>query len=77
MHEDLKRLDIAKKLQLEIKDDFDRNNVKNFIIGYHLVNEEDSSRSIFEYFQYLNKYRSKDFNLYLHAGESLNTKNYN
>lgn len=77
MHEDLKRLDIAKKLQLEIKDDFDRNNVKNFIIGYDLVNEEDSSRSIFEYFQYLNKYRSKDFNLYLHAGESLNTKNYN
>ena len=77
MAEDLKCLEVAKKLQAEIKDDFDRNNVENFIIGYDLVNEEDASRSLLEYSEYLKKYRSRDFNLYLHAGESLNTKNYN
>ena len=77
LNEDIKRLDITKKLQSEIKDDFDKNNVENFIIGYDLVNEEDSSRSLLAYSQYLEKYRSKDFNLYLHAGESLSTKNYN
>lgn len=74
--EDLKRLDIAKQLQAEIKDEYDKNNTENFIIGYDLVNEEDSSRSLTDYFQCLEKYRSKDFNLYLHAGESLSTKNY-
>lgn len=76
-NEDLKRLDVAKKVQSEIKDESDKNNTENFIIGYDLVNEEDSSRSLFEYSQYLEKYRSKDFNLYLHAGESLNVKNHN
>ena len=75
--EDIKRLEVTKRLQREIKDDFDKNNVENFIIGYDLVNEEDSSRSLLEYSKYLEKYRSKDFNLYLHAGETLNLKNYN
>ena len=75
--EDIKRLEVTRRLQREIKDDFDKNNVENFIIGYDLVNEEDSSRSLLEYSKYLEKYRSKDFNLYLHAGESLSLKNYN
>ena len=75
--EDLKRLKVTKVLQSEIKDEFDKNSIKNFIIGYDLVNEEDSSRSILDYFQYLQQYRSKDFNLYLHAGESLLVSNHN
>lgn len=75
--DDVKRIEIAKRLQSEIKDEFDKNNVENFIIGYDLVNEEDSSRRISDYSKYLEKYRSKDFNLYLHAGESLAIKNYN
>ena len=77
MNEDLKRLDVAKKIQSEIKDEFDKNNIYNFFIGYDLVNEEDSTRSLLEYSKYLEKYRSKDFNLYLHAGESLRTTNHN
>jgi len=75
--EDNKRLEIAKTLQGIIKDEFDKNNIHNFIIGYDLVNEEDSSRSLLEYAEYLKKYRSKDFNFYLHAGESLRNNNYN
>lgn len=65
-------LETAKKLQKEIKD-----NGYDFIIGYDLVNEEDSSRQLSEFAPLIKGYRTKDFNFYLHAGESLSLQNKN
>ncbi len=56
-----------------LKDDYDPNNVHDFIIGLDLENEEDQSRPLSEYTDQLNQMRERcpSMNFYLHAGESL------
>jgi len=62
-----------------VKDDFDPANVQNFVIGFDLVNEEDTSRSLKEYAPMFLELGEKypDFMYFLHCGESLNSTNDN
>ena len=62
-----------------IRDDFDPDNVHDFVIGIDLVNEEDSSRPLKEYAPLLIEIKSKhpDFEYYLHCGESIDSNNDN
>lgn len=62
-----------------IKDDFNPNDIHNFVIGFDLVNEEDKSRSLKDYAELLIniKKENPDFEYYLHCGESINTENNN
>ncbi len=66
----------AIKLREEIADDFDKDNVHPFIIGFDLLNEEDKSIPLKELAPMLLKYRNEypDFNLYIHCGESLSAQ---
>ena len=65
-------LNNAYNLKQELKDEFDPNNIKEFIIGFDLVNEEDAGYSLQEYAPYILDMRQKGMALdpYLHAGES-------
>lgn len=67
------------KAQETIKDDFDSNNIHDFVLGMDLINEEDKSRPLIEYASLLLEIRNKypNFNYYLHCGESINTRNDN
>ena len=62
-----------------IKDDYDLNNIHDFILGIDLINEEDKSRPLIEYAPLLIDVKSKhpDFEYYLHCGESINARNDN
>lgn len=52
---------------------------QNFIVGFDLVNEEDTSRALKEYAPMLLKLHEEhpDFKYFLHCGESLNVENDN
>lgn len=65
--------------QEQIKDDFFEDNIENFVVGFDLINEEDTSRSLNEYAEMLIELKKKhpDFGYFLHCGESLNSKNDN
>lgn len=60
-------------LQEKVKDEYDPNNVVDFIVGFDLVNSEDDGHQLVEYSEYINELRSegKQFDLYFHAGESV------
>lgn len=60
-------------LKEKVKDEYDPNNIVDFIVGFDLVNAEDDGHQLIEYSQYINELRDegKQFDLYLHAGESV------
>ena len=72
-------LNNALKLRKAVVDDFDKNNIHPFIIGFDLLNEEDKSIPLKELAPVLLKCRNEnpDFNLYIHCGESLNAQSDN
>lgn len=65
-------LNSAYDVKQKIKDDFDPNNVQEFIIGFDLVNEEDAGYTLEEYSKYILNFRNsgKKLDAYFHAGES-------
>jgi len=67
------------KAQKTIRDEFDPENVTDFVIGFDLINEEDTSRPLQEYAPMLMKRSEEnpDFRYFLHCGESLNSRNDN
>ena len=60
-----------------VKDEFDPENVEDFIIGLDMVNEEDSSKPLSEFAEFLTSDEVKEsgLGLYLHCGESLRRDN--
>ena len=60
-----------------IKDEFDPDNIEDFIIGLDLANEEDNSKPLSEYVDYLmsDEVVNSGLKLYLHCGESLRRDN--
>ncbi len=60
-------------LKENIKDEFDPNNIVEFIVGFDLVGAEDDGHQLIEYSKYINEMRKdgKEFDLYFHAGESV------
>ena len=60
-----------------IKDEFDPDNVEDFIIGLDLANEEDKSKPLSDYADFLmsDEVRNSGLKLYLHCGESLRRDN--
>ena len=70
-------LENALKLSGEIKDESDPEDPKDFIIGLDLVNEEDDSRPLSEYADFLGSDEVKEsgLKLFLHSGESLRMDN--
>ena len=60
-----------------VKDEFDPDNVEDFIIGLDLANEEDNSKPLSEYAKFLmsDEIRESGLKLYLHCGESLRSEN--
>ena len=84
--DDNESLDMTKKcfrntaeLQSIIKDETDPHNPQNFIIGFDLVNEEDTSLPLRAFAPMLLRVREKypDMKLYIHSGESLDMGNDN
>ena len=73
LNDGLARLDNTYKIMNEIKDDYDSNNIKDFVVGFDLVNEEDKSRPLKNYAKALLEFvkDKPNFNFYLHSGESL------
>lgn len=73
------RLETCFWLQQEIKDDYDPNNIYDFILGFDLINEEDMSKQLKDYAPILLEFSKKhpDFKYFLHCGESLEPKNSN
>ena len=65
------------RVSKEIKDEFDSDNVEDFIIGLDLANEEDSSKPLSEYVDFLmsDEIQNSGLKLYLHCGESLRRDN--
>lgn len=63
----------------QVKDEYDPDDVKDFVIGIDLVGEEDASLPLEEYADLLEDIveRHPGLNLYLHAGESLDPENDN
>lgn len=61
-----------------VKDEFD-GDAQNFVVGFDLINEEDTSRSLKEYAPMLLKLSEHypDFHFFLHCGESLDSRNDN
>lgn len=72
-----KRLHTTIKLKEEIKDEFDPNNIQEFIIGFDLLNEEDKSFPLSDYQKMLKEEKKENIQYFLHAGESLKTENNN
>lgn len=66
-----KQLQNTITLKEKIKDEYNKNNITDFIIGFDLLNAEDSSYSLSYYYNILKKYSLK-VNYYFHAGESRN-----
>ena len=66
-------LDNALYIRENLKDDFDPDNIHEFLIGIDLVNEEDKSRPLIEFADQLDKMKKEnpDLHIMLHAGESL------
>ena len=60
-----------------VKDEFDPEDPQDFIIGLDLGNEEDNSRPLSLYAQFLmsEEVRNSSLKLYLHCGESLRREN--
>lgn len=69
----LSRLNNTYKVMNQIKDDYDPNDVKDFVVGFDLINEEDRSRPLKSYAKDLLEFKKDkpNFNYYLHSGESL------
>ena len=67
----------AIKLSKTLKDEYDPNNVKDFIIGIDLVGHEDDRKPLEEYREFLSseEVQGSTLKLFLHAGESLRTDN--
>ena len=67
------------RLSSTIKDEYDPENPKDFIIGLDLVNEEDASKPLSEFAEFLGSDEVKDsgLKLFLHCGESLRLDNEN
>lgn len=65
------------RLSKTIKDEYEQENPKDFIIGLDLVNEEDSSKSLEEYIDFFDsdEVKKSGLKLFLHAGESLRMDN--
>ena len=61
----------------KIKDEFDKDNIEDFIIGLDLANEEDNSKPLSDYASYLmsDEVTNSGLKLYLHCGESLRRDN--
>lgn len=70
-------LRIVMHLSSEIRDEYDPAHPKDFIIGLDLVNEEDNSKRLSEYADFLtsDEVRESGLKLFLHAGESLRFEN--
>ena len=60
-----------------VKDEFDSDNVEDFIIGLDLVNEEDVSKPISDYVDFFlsDEVSNSGLGLFLHCGESLRKDN--
>lgn len=67
-------LDNALYVRDHVKDEFDPDDIHDFLIGIDLVNEEDKSRPLTEFADQLDQIKKEnpDLHLMLHAGESLN-----
>lgn len=67
------------RAQKEILDESDPENICPFVLGFDLVNEEDTSRPLREYAPMLLDFKKShpDFRYYLHCGESLNAESDN
>ena len=65
------------RLSRELRDEFDPEQPQDFIIGLDLVNEEDNSKPLDLYVDYLRseKVKKSGLKLYLHCGESLRLSN--
>ena len=61
----------------QVKDEFDPEHVENFIIGLDLVSEEDNSKPLSEFGDFLSsdEIRNCGLDLFLHCGESLRKEN--
>ena len=62
-----------------VKDESDSDNITNFVIGFDLVNEEDTSLPLRRFAPMLLKAKRRypDMKLYIHGGESINAGNEN
>lgn len=62
-----------------LEDDYDKENISKFLVGFDFINEEDKSFSLYELKDKIFKIKKKcpDLNLYLHAGESMDVNNNN
>ena len=69
----------ASYVQEIIKDESDPAHPEDFVIGFDLVNEEDSSLPLHAFAPMLLKVRKQypEMRLYIHGGESLDAENYN
>ena len=65
------------RLSREFKDEFDPDKPQDFIIGLDLVNEEDSSKPLNQYFDFFlsEDMKNSGLKLFLHCGESLRPGN--
>lgn len=64
-------------IHVHVKDEFDKDNVSDFLVGLDLVNEEDSSHPLSFYADMLTQIKQKhpELHLVLHSGESLEPEN--
>ncbi len=62
-----------------VKDESNKDNITNFVIGFDLVNEEDTSLPLYQFADMLIKAKRRypDMKLYIHSGESLDANNDN
>lgn len=69
----------ASYVQETVKDESDPENITNFLIGFDLVNEEDSSLPLKAFVPMLLKVKRQypDMKLYIHGGESMDATNEN
>ena len=65
------------RVSRHLKDEFDPDNIEDFIIGLDLCNEEDNSKPLSEYADFLmsDEVKNSGLKLYLHCGESLRRDN--
>lgn len=74
---DIEPLRSAIRLSKTMKDEYDSNNVNDFIIGIDLVGQEDARKPLEEYRDFLSskEVQESGLKLFLHAGESLRNDN--